>query len=609
MKTLAVKQLLKKHVLGYFCLLLGFSFTFFSSGAYVFALSDAQRQVFELGINAFDVDDECAPDNTATQPDPAGQAMGNVPAGGMWVSASNFGGKSSGGKMVANWADNGGNDMGNHSNHLTYGQVDPDTKKPAGPSFAELGGNKALGGLPNHTKLKITYKDKSVVALKEDSGGHTGSDTFDAASYEGFSITSPKPPVGQPIVRAVDLWWQTANDLGVTETVPVFIQVVTDAGANVVSGTDSGPVTKNLPPQTIKALESFGIDDKVAKMKSRYDYASKQTGVPWQIIATLHYREASMDPNKSIQNGEPRRSSEFKNIDGITVYPDAAKDDVQSVEHFIDNAKHMYQIDVKKSNLSEKEIGEAFLAYNRGVLYKRAGLDYTKSGYVMQGIDADHIGGDWVYLDPFGGHPQARKLNNSNPGALAVFYYLGGKFSGQSGGFDKCSNPSGAIRSASCDVTKPIYGSEQSGGNGRQLKKADLIKLYGQPNDKSSQTEVDFLGKKLTVHKKVAGCLEAVANELKQKNVNYKIKEIGAFRTTPGAGQVKDGESYHQYGVALDINWSTNPYTSGASAPYDIPKEYIEAFQNHGWSWGGYWTSIKDYMHFEFNGFPVDGKE
>lgn len=533
-------------------------------------------------------------------------AMGSIPKEGMWVSASNFGGKPSGGKLIANWADNGGNDLGNHSNRLTYGEVDPDTKQPAGPSFAELGGGKALGDLDNHTKIKITYKDKSVVALKEDTGGHTGSDKYGESAFSGFSVSDPKPPVDQPIVRGIDLWWQTANDLGITDTVPVFIQAVSVSGDNVVSGTDSGPVNKNLPPETLKVLRSFNIDAKVAKMKSRYDYASQQTGVPWQIIATLHYREAGMDPNKSIQNGQPRRGSDYTNIDNIVIYSDAAKDDVSSTQHFIDNAKNMYGVDVKKSSLSEKEIGEAFLAYNRGVLYKRAGLDYTKSGYVMQGVDSNHIGGDWVYLDPFGGHPQARRLKNSNPGALAVFYYLGGQFSGQSGNYNNCSNPSGAIRSDTCSATKPIYGAEKNGGNGRQLKLPDLIKLYGQPNDKSNQTSVDFLGKRVTVHNKVAGCLQAVVNEIKQKNISYTIKEIGGFRTSPGAGQVKNGESYHQYGAAIDINPSTNPYVEGRSAPYDMPKGYIEAFQNHGWSWGGYWNSAKDYMHFEFNGLSLD---
>jgi len=72
--------------------------------------------------------------------------------------------------------------------------------------------------------------------------------------------------------------------------------------------------------------------------------------------------------------------------------------------------------------------------------------------------------------------------------------------------------------------------------------------------------------------------------------------------------------SMHAYGYAIDINPVQNPYFKGdivlpAGAIYD-PQEpgtltldcpVVKAFLRLGWTWGGSWNSLKDYMHFEKN--------
>lgn len=80
-----------------------------------------------------------------------------------------------------------------------------------------------------------------------------------------------------------------------------------------------------------------------------------------------------------------------------------------------------------------------------------------------------------------------------------------------------------------------------------------------------------------------------------------------------------DKLSNHAYGLAIDINPRINPYIrQGAPADtvyaqrdvkkcrgkyreYMIQKDdYIyRLFQKYGFSWGGDWTSVKDYQHFE----------
>lgn len=71
--------------------------------------------------------------------------------------------------------------------------------------------------------------------------------------------------------------------------------------------------------------------------------------------------------------------------------------------------------------------------------------------------------------------------------------------------------------------------------------------------------------------------------------------------------------SKHSYGRAIDINPRQNPYIKGAvilpkGAKYDPDNDagaltadhpVVRIFLRLGWQWGGNWTSLKDYQHFE----------
>jgi hypothetical protein len=77
---------------------------------------------------------------------------------------------------------------------------------------------------------------------------------------------------------------------------------------------------------------------------------------------------------------------------------------------------------------------------------------------------------------------------------------------------------------------------------------------------------------------------------------------------------ITDGKkiSNHALGRAIDINPLLNPYIRGeevrpAGAIYDptqagtlVESSTIVRFmKERGWTWGGDWTSLKDYQHFE----------
>ena len=76
--------------------------------------------------------------------------------------------------------------------------------------------------------------------------------------------------------------------------------------------------------------------------------------------------------------------------------------------------------------------------------------------------------------------------------------------------------------------------------------------------------------------------------------------------------------SQHAYGLAIDINPFHNPYIKGDLVIPELASYYVDrdlalpgmvetsvvvdAFAAIGWSWGGNWSSLKDWMHFSESG-------
>ena len=77
--------------------------------------------------------------------------------------------------------------------------------------------------------------------------------------------------------------------------------------------------------------------------------------------------------------------------------------------------------------------------------------------------------------------------------------------------------------------------------------------------------------------------------------------------------------SQHAYGTAIDLNPLINPFVHGARVAPPLGADYADrtvdhpalirpgdavtaAFSAIGWTWGGTWTSAKDYQHFSLSG-------
>lgn len=75
------------------------------------------------------------------------------------------------------------------------------------------------------------------------------------------------------------------------------------------------------------------------------------------------------------------------------------------------------------------------------------------------------------------------------------------------------------------------------------------------------------------------------------------LYQKGRTRPGPIVTNAKPGTSYHQYGLALDFCLQIN-----GKLVWSVNKDWmtvVNIFKEYGFSWGGDWSSLKDYPHLE----------
>lgn len=118
---------------------------------------------------------------------------------------------------------------------------------------------------------------------------------------------------------------------------------------------------------------------------------------------------------------------------------------------------------------------------------------------------------------------------------------------------------------------------------------------------------------RLTVHQAVANDVVNAFTEIARSG--FPIKDVYCYSWRGMAGNSQT-TSHHSYGVACDINANENYMIRNGSViagslwrpgenPYSIVPNgpVVQAFEKYGWTWGGSWSSSKDYMHFSFTGY------
>lgn len=113
----------------------------------------------------------------------------------------------------------------------------------------------------------------------------------------------------------------------------------------------------------------------------------------------------------------------------------------------------------------------------------------------------------------------------------------------------------------------------------------------------------------IKVHKNLAATVKMIFAEIYACEEQYPINYLGGYRWS--------SKSEHTPGLAIDINYESNPYVSPSGKvitgkkfdpkndPYSIPidGEIQKIFEKYGFIRGIYWRSgYKDYMHFSFFG-------
>jgi len=118
-------------------------------------------------------------------------------------------------------------------------------------------------------------------------------------------------------------------------------------------------------------------------------------------------------------------------------------------------------------------------------------------------------------------------------------------------------------------------------------------------------------GVQVKCHERAVTATRALGLVMQTHKYAVRQSDTGGFNCRPITG----GREYslHAYGIALDINWDTNPYRSDNRLVTDMPRIMVGNILRiktingrQVWGWGGNYPTIKDSMHFEIVCTPDD---
>lgn len=150
----------------------------------------------------------------------------------------------------------------------------------------------------------------------------------------------------------------------------------------------------------------------------------------------------------------------------------------------------------------------------------------------------------------------------------------------------------------------------------RSLVESDLAEKPTIPKPSSDPITLDRIQ---TIHPDLRQELSEIYQEILERGVSIRFAQVyrtfaqqealyAKGRTAPGnkVTNARAGQSYHNYGLAVDIVL----LSPGGKVSWDMKldvdgdgmsdwSEVVHVFKSYGWSWGGDWRSFKDYPHFE----------
>lgn len=118
-------------------------------------------------------------------------------------------------------------------------------------------------------------------------------------------------------------------------------------------------------------------------------------------------------------------------------------------------------------------------------------------------------------------------------------------------------------------------------------------------------------GVRIQCHQQITTAVRALGLVMQAFQYHVRKGDTGAYNCraiTNGSGS-----SLHSHGIAIDVNWNTNPFRKDNKLVTDMPRAMVNAIlairTSNGkevWGWGGNYRSIKDAMHYEIVCTPAD---
>jgi len=187
---------------------------------------------------------------------------------------------------------------------------------------------------------------------------------------------------------------------------------------------------------------SQNILDNIEKNRAIYQKAAKAEGINWEMLAAIHYREGSNNPNQSLMSGEKIGT---KNPDTGKIYHTLEESAIAAARSLKSRVSSL------TTSSSNETIKLAFLGHNRGNMYKLGGCTPDQSPYVMNQFDAAHINMRWpdnaCEIIPATRNRPARatsvkgKIEKNRLGAFTVYSILRGAITGATTCTEKVSAP------------------------------------------------------------------------------------------------------------------------------------------------------------------------
>lgn len=138
-------------------------------------------------------------------------------------------------------------------------------------------------------------------------------------------------------------------------------------------------------------------------------------------------------------------------------------------------------------------------------------------------------------------------------------------------------------------------------------------KYYGDPKSpgyrKNLETYEFYPGVRITTHRAAKAAFQALGRVMHAHKYKVNRGDTGAYnlRVIVGTNRL----SNHSWGLALDVNWTANPY--GPKLVTDMPKAMVNdilAIKTRNgkqvFRWGGNYSRKKDAMHYEIMVTPAD---